>query len=494
MKGKRVKIEKRVVLWLLAALALLSGGMAKAQGVQTLWGWGSNGRGQLGDGTLTDRYTPTKASGLTGVTAVAFGWEHALAVKSDGTVWAWGGNGYSQLGIGTNDYDPHPNPVRVPGLRGMTGVAGGWYHSLAVKQDGTVWGWGQNGSGQLGDGTNTDRKVPVQVVGPNGQGFLTGVIAVAASSLCSLAVKQDGTVWGWGYNGYGQLGDGTNISRNTPVQVAGLTGAAAVSAGLYHVLAVKQDGTVWTWGYNGYGQLGDGTGNNRATPVQVVGPNGQGFLTGAVAVAAGGYHCVVVKQDGTVWTWGYNRYGQIGDGMYTDRPTPVQVSGLMGVTAVVGGWYCSLALAPATSLSGVLTLQGIAPAVVRIIAFAFHSQDGSGDFTLPAAVGSDGAVTLGGLPQKSYALHIKGSSYLAVNRGADLTHGSVAGLTATLLPGDINNDNKINITDLGLLADSFNKSSWQAGYNPNADLNGDNGVNIIDLGLLADSFGKQGDP
>ncbi|MCY1041709.1 kelch-like protein [Corallococcus sp. bb12-1] len=204
-------------------------------------------------------------------------------------------------------------------------LAAGYSHSLALKQDGTAWAWGYNRYGQLGDGTTTNHPTPQQVPG------LTGVTALAARIFHTLALKQDGTVWAWGYNSYGQLGDGTTTNHLTPQQVPGLTGVTALAAGSNHTLALKQDGTVWAWGYNSYGQLGDGTTTDHLTPQQVPG------LTGVVALAAGGDHSRALKQDGTVWAWGYNRYGQPGDGTTTDRLTPVQVPGLTGVTALAAG-------------------------------------------------------------------------------------------------------------------------------------------------------------
>ncbi|MBI4495208.1 MAG: tandem-95 repeat protein, partial [Chloroflexi bacterium] len=175
------------------------------------------------------RPTPVQVSGLSGMTAVAAGQEHSLAVKSDGTVWAWGYNWAGQLGDGTTT--SRPTPVQVSGLSGMTAVAAGQEHSLAVKSDGTVWAWGDNFNGQLGDGTTTRRFTPVQV------SSLSNVVAVAGGSSHSLVRKGDGTVWAWGYNNRGQLGDGTTTSRSVPVQVSGLSNVVAVAAGQYHSLA-----------------------------------------------------------------------------------------------------------------------------------------------------------------------------------------------------------------------------------------------------------------
>jgi YD repeat-containing protein len=150
-------------------------------------------------------------------------------------------------------------------------MAAGYYHTVALKNDGTVWAWGYNAQGQLGDGTTTQRTVPVQVMASPGVG-LTNVKAIAAGYKHTVVVKNDGTVWTWGWNSDGQLGDGTTTDRKTPVQVSGLTNVKAVAAGYYHTVALKNDGTVWSWGYNYYGQLGDGTSGDTASksaPVQV---------------------------------------------------------------------------------------------------------------------------------------------------------------------------------------------------------------------------------
>ncbi|RKG50096.1 kelch-like protein [Corallococcus sp. AB011P] len=312
-----------------ARLAAGSGHTLALKQDGTVWAWGSNGQGQLGDGTGADRLTPVQVQGLTGVAAFAAGSLHSLAVKQDGTVWAWGTNN-GQLGDGTTTQ--RLTPVQVQGLTGVAALAAGIHHTLALKQDGTVWAWGYNGQGQLGDGTITQRLTPVQVQG------LTGVAALAAGSLHSLALKQDGTVWAWGDNTQGQLGDGTTTQRRTPVQVPGLTGVAAITGGNSHSLALKQDGTVWAWGDNTQGQLGDGTTTQRLTPVQMQG------LTGIAALAGGNSHSLALKQDGTVWAWGDNTYGRLGDGTTTQRLTPVQVPGLTGVATLAGGASHSLAL------------------------------------------------------------------------------------------------------------------------------------------------------
>ncbi|MDO8240460.1 MAG: hypothetical protein Q7T51_00540, partial [Candidatus Moranbacteria bacterium] len=312
------------------------------------YGWGLNGNGQLGDNSITQRRTPVQTSDLTNVVAVAGGDYHSLALKSDGTVWASGTNTQGQLG--DNSTTQSLAPVQVKGVGGVgfltdvVAISSGAYHSLALKSDGTVWAWGYNFNGQLGDNSATQRNTPVQVKGVGGSSYLTDVVSIAGGSSHSLALKSDGTVWAWGYNSVGQLGDTTTTQRLTPVQVKGvggsgyLTDAVVIAVGNSHSLAIKSDGTVWAWGANDYGQLGDNSITQRLTPIQTSG------LTNMVAIAGGAGHSIALKSDGTVWAWGYNGVGSLGDTTNTNRRTPVQTSGLTGVVAIASGYRHSLAV------------------------------------------------------------------------------------------------------------------------------------------------------
>jgi len=286
----------------------------------SVWSWGRNDQGQLGDGSQVSRSAPVKLTGFGGVISVAAGSEYSLALKNDGTVWAWGRNVYGALGDGTSTN--RLVPTQVSGLSNVVKIAAGEYHNIALKSDGTVWTWGQNSSGQLGDGTVLSRNVPVQVTS------LSGVASIAAGMDHTLAVKTDGTVWSWGGNLFGYLGDGTVTRRTAPVQLLSLSGVVSVAAGQYHSAAVKSDGTLWTWGYNNYGQLGDGSTSTRTSPVQVA------SISGAVSVAAGAYCSAAVKADGTAWAWGWNNYGRLGDGTTTNRSLPVQIAGLSGIVSL----------------------------------------------------------------------------------------------------------------------------------------------------------------
>ena len=289
---------------------------------------GNNGVGQLGDGTNTKRTTTVLVSSLSGITAIAGGHEHSLFLKNDGTVWACGSNFFGQLGDGTNTN--RKTPVQVSSLSGITAIAGGEGHSLFLKNDGTVWACGRN-YGNLGDGTNTDRKTPVQV------SSLTGIIAIAVGKVHSLFLKNDGTVWACGSNAFGQLGNGTTTTKTTPVQVSGLSGITSIAAGYYHSMFVKSGGSVWICGDNAYGKLGIGSSvYSVLTPVQVPG------LIGITAISGGYHHSLFLKNDNTAWACGYNAFGALGDGTTTDKSYPIQVSSLSGISSIAAGFGHSL--------------------------------------------------------------------------------------------------------------------------------------------------------
>ena len=286
----------------------------------------------MGLGTPGTRYTPTLLP-LTGITAIAAGERHALALRNDGTVWAWGANASGQLG-----YGPTPpvagaqenGPVQVQGLTGRTivAVAAGSSHSVALDSDGRVWAWGANGSYQVGDGTAITRTRPVLVDG------LWGVTKIGSGvgSSHTLAVRGgDGAVFAWGGNGAGTLGDGTQAVRTTPVKVVGLTNVAAVATSGLISTAVEADGTLWSWGYSGH--VGDGGADapplvHRLLPVELA-------PTGIIAVSPGSRallgHALALGGDGVVWAWGYGASGQNGDGHgavsgWPYRHSPVRVT------------------------------------------------------------------------------------------------------------------------------------------------------------------------
>jgi alpha-tubulin suppressor-like RCC1 family protein len=303
--------------------------LAKADG--TVWTWGGNYEGQIGNGTTNPSPTPAQISGLSGVVAVAAGYYHSVALKSDGTAWAWGRNMYGQLGDATTTQ--RLAPVQVAGISGLTAVAAGEDFTFALKSDGTVWAWGRNNEGQLGDGTKTDRSSPVQVQG------LSGIAAIAAGEVHGLALVGGGTVWAWGLNLYGALGDGTTTSHLTPVQVPGLSGIVSITASGYHSAAVRNDGTLWSWGSGTYGELGIGD-----RPMVFPTPAAALGLASVVAAAAGSHHTIALIDGGTLQACGYNYFGQLGDGTNTDRPIAVPVLGISSAVTVGASFFHTVAI------------------------------------------------------------------------------------------------------------------------------------------------------
>lgn len=209
----------------------------------------------------------SKVSAAGNTAKLAAGQENGLWLKSDGRVWAWGNNAYGQLGENIQIYEDGQRvvmPTRLTNQSNVKAIAEGWIHTLWLKNDGTVWAAGYNGFGVIGNGTTTgdganNVRTPVQVITSVGGAALSDVVAVAAGQNHSLALKSDGTVWAWGSNGYGQLGTGNTTNSAVPVQVSGLSGVKAIAAGANHSLALKNDGTAWAWGGNSYGQMGLGS-------------------------------------------------------------------------------------------------------------------------------------------------------------------------------------------------------------------------------------------
>ncbi|MCK6430149.1 MAG: hypothetical protein L6Q72_13840 [Burkholderiaceae bacterium] len=292
-----------------------------------VFSWGSDSGEALGNGSGGDRNVPGPIS-LPGFVpqpatfiATGSGARHGLMI-SDGVLWGWGYNGFGQLGNGNTNSQPVPIPVTHDNgfvVTGAVAASAGTLHTLIVRSDGLVFATGFNGSGQLGDGTTTDRLRAVAVPG------LANITAVAAGGHFSLALRSDGTVWAWGANNAGQLGDGTTTNRSSPVQVSGLAGVTAIAAGNEHALALLGNGAVVAWGANGEGQLGDGTTTNRSTPVPVLG------FSRAFSIAAGGNTSIAMSEVPMVW--GSNGNGQLGTGSLTPAfrasaaPVPAFFSG-----------------------------------------------------------------------------------------------------------------------------------------------------------------------
>jgi alpha-tubulin suppressor-like RCC1 family protein len=311
---------------------------ASAAEAHVTYGWGLNGFGQLGTGSADDgaQLTAVAIAALgTDVTQVVSGSSYSLALHADGTVSSWGSNFFGELGDGTTAN--HFSPQRIPGMSNIVQISAGLDHALALRADGTVWAWGDNDFGEVGLPGNGSQLVPHQVPG------IVGVRQVAAGISFSLALRSNGEVWAWGDNTFGELGDGTFVSRATPKRANTVYGITQIAAGGSHGMALRSPalgGSVWTWGDNFFGVLGNGsTVQWSANPVLV-----DRRVTNIAAISAGRTHDMALGSDGTIWTWGSNLYGELGIGQASSAsfPTPFHLA-LTGVTQIDAGDYQSLA-------------------------------------------------------------------------------------------------------------------------------------------------------
>jgi alpha-tubulin suppressor-like RCC1 family protein len=283
-----------------------------------LWSWGRNERGVLGDGTTVNKSSPVSViGGFIDWIQVSSRDGNVLALRNNGTLWSWGDNRAGR--IGDNTTVDKCSPVSVVGaITDWCQVAGGDNHSVALRDSGTLWAWGCNNCGVLGDGTTVDKSSPVSLIG----GF-TDWCKVSTGFRHTMAIKTNGTLWAWGDGSLGRLGDGTTVAKSSPVSVVGgFTDWCQISAGGAHSAAVRSNGTLWTWGYNPNGQLGDGTTVDKSSPVSVIG----GFTDWCQASSSTN-HTAAVRTNGTLWTWGNNCSGKLGNNSVTSFSSPVSVLG-----------------------------------------------------------------------------------------------------------------------------------------------------------------------
>lgn len=295
--GDGTKIDRKTMFKVMDNVATVSVGGSYTAAIKTdgsLWTWGNNGDGQLGDGTNTDRYKPIKV--MDNVLSVCAGDFHTAAIKKDGSLWTWGRNDYGQLGSGITDPVGKKGYKPVKVMDNVAAVSTGEYHTAAIKTDGSLWTWGWNDFGQLGDyksigyGPGTIRNKP--------QKMMNNVAQVSAGNNFTAAIKTDGSLWVWGSNRSGQLGDGTNMDRNTLFKV--MDGVVAASAGDYQISVIKTDNSLWTWGSDPIEQLENDTSTTKYTPVKI--------MDNVTAVSEDFKHAVALKTDGSLWAWGENNY------------------------------------------------------------------------------------------------------------------------------------------------------------------------------------------
>ena len=270
----------------------------------TLWMWGSNGNGALGNGSTDYSWRPVKV--LDNVVSYDASGHHSAAVTSDGALYTWGSNNYGQLGDGTTESSL--SPKKIEGMENVVAVSLGEYHSAALKADGTLWIWGSNTYGQLGDGTTDNSLVPKQI--------LTNVKDVSLGDYYSMALKTDGTVWVWGNNYDGRLGLGG--SHQTPSLNENIEDICSIEAGTDFSAAIDTDGNLWMWGSNRNGKLGNGSSANTLYTPEIV-------MEDVEQVALGQAHALALKKDGSLWAWGSNYEGELGDFTTTSKSYPVQI-------------------------------------------------------------------------------------------------------------------------------------------------------------------------
>ncbi len=314
------------------------------QGNGTLLSWGNNNLGKLGNNSTIDSPSPVSVQNLTSVVAVAAGEQHSMALRSDGTVWVWGSNGFGQLGNGTSEFNPHPLPVQVPGLSDVIAISAHQNHNLVLKADGTVWAWGYNQFGQIGNNTSGGNvEVPTQVLN------LSNVIAIAAGNRHNVALRSDGTVWVWGRNVEGQVGNNTTTTTGCQCeplpQQTTISGVSQIEAGIVNTAAVKPNGDVFVWGGNNLGQLGNGTsGGISALPTQ-------SNVSNVIDLELRGHHTLARLNDGSLRAWGYNFDGEVGDGTNNTsgcfcQPSPVTTSVGAGNALIAAGYFHGFAAKP----------------------------------------------------------------------------------------------------------------------------------------------------
>ena len=305
----------------------------------TLYAWGYNSNGRLGTNNTTTYSSPVQVGALTDWSQVSAGREQSLAIKTDGTLWGWGRNSDGQLG--TNNTTTYSSPVQVGALTTWAQVTSTTEITAAIRTDGTLWTWGYGGNGALGHGDTLNLSSPVQV------GGLTNWALIKAGFKYMHAITTDGALYAWGYNSNGQLGSSNTTNYSSPVQVGALTNWSKVAPASpytgYTTVASTTDGKLYAWGYNGQGQVGDGTTTQRNSPVQV------GALTTWDEVFAGSHvtgngSSGAIKTDGTLWTWGYNSSGQLGHNNTTSYSSPVQVGALTTWISVSMGNAFTLAV------------------------------------------------------------------------------------------------------------------------------------------------------
>jgi alpha-tubulin suppressor-like RCC1 family protein len=309
-------------------------GITHSGGIKTdgsLWTWGRNQFGQLGNGTTLNNPTPARLGSDTDWKMISLSYFHSLGLKSNGTLWSWGYNNSGQLGDGSTTNSSVP--IQIGTDADWKIISSGYNSSYAIKNNGTLWAWGLNSYGQHGNGNTANSLIPRQI------GSATDWIAISVGDYHVLALKSNGTLWAWGLNDIGQLGNGNNTNSNIPTQIGTNADWASVRVGHDQSTAMKRDGSVWTWGFNIEGQLGDGTTVSKNVPTRITLTD---IAKWPITMFSG--HNFVLKNDGSLWSWGYNYYGQLGDGTTVDKYVPTKMGTEIDWRDVASGGYHSMAI------------------------------------------------------------------------------------------------------------------------------------------------------
>ena len=315
-----MKMEKLIIVF---CCLILTGSRLLAQ-IDTLYTWGDNWGGQLGDGTTTSRTSPTLIASPPKCKDISAGYAHTMYIDSSGKLYAWGENSQGALGDGTTT--SRTSPTRIGSATDWIAVSCGYSFTAAVNASGELYAWGYNGYGQLGDGTTTDRSSPTRI------GTDTNWTFIELGIFHATAINSSGELYAWGDNGYGQLGDGTTTSRTSPTRIGSATNWKAIAPVYEHTLAINTSGELYAWGYNDFGQLGDGTTTNRSSPTQI------GSATNWTQICGGGCHSIAINSSGELYTWGSNWSGELGDGTTTQRTSPTRIGSATNWTRIGSGF------------------------------------------------------------------------------------------------------------------------------------------------------------
>jgi alpha-tubulin suppressor-like RCC1 family protein len=303
-----------------------------------VWTIGRNNYGQLGHGTLINADLPKKIKSIKNIIAISRGYDHSIALNKNGELYLWGRNNYGQLGSASiND---QLEPQKLPNHKNFIAVEGGYWHTVALKKEGTVWSWGHNFYAELGNGTREHSPWPVIVLQKinNDVSILNNVVSIASVGYHTLALKDDGTVWGWGGNSFNELGKKGEEFQQYAIKVEGIPKVKEIAVGWHHSVALDVDGNLWIWGSDPAYQFKEETRKHYDHPIQLEG------LPKFIKVACGSWHSLAIDEENNVWAWGKNHFGMLGTGDTISHSEPILNAFLKNIVDIGGGCFQSIAV------------------------------------------------------------------------------------------------------------------------------------------------------